>query len=170
MKRIVLSAAAAAMLAACSEAPVQNQAAAVPAKLTPGQYEVTATVASFRSTDGKTPVISVKPGETITSQACVGADGAPPPELFAAKGDVCTVESPYVRNGRMNLTLNCTREGTSGRIMSQVNGKYTADSLNGSAETSTSLYGDGDYQLTTDLAGRRVGECTAANPNAGPAA
>lgn len=152
---------AATLLAGCGEAPVENKAETVPAKLTPGQYEVTSTVSSFRSTDGKTPILAAKQGDKSVSGGCVGADGTPPAELFAAKGDVCTVESPYVRNGRMNLTLNCTREGTSGRIMSQVNGSFTADGLTGTAETSTSLYGDGDYQLVSEFSGRRVGECAA---------
>ena len=168
MKRTVLTTAAALLLAGCGgeEAPVKNTAAAAPAKLTPGQYEVTATVASFRSTDGNTPLVSAKQGDTITSSGCVGADGTPPAELFAAKGDQCSVQNPYVRNGRMNLTLDCTRPGTSGKIMAEVSGNFTADGLTGTASTTSFIQGPGDYELRTDVAGRRVGECSAGAPAA----
>ena len=167
MKRMVVTAAGALLLAGCGgEAPEQNTAAAAPAKLTPGQYEVTATVASFRSTDGNTPVIAAKQGDTITTSGCIGADGAPSAELFAAKGDQCTVQNPYVRNGRMNLTLDCTRPGTPGKIMAEVNGNFTADGLTGSASTTSFIQGPGDYELKTDIVGRRVGECRAGAPAA----
>jgi hypothetical protein len=119
------------------------------------------TVASFRSTDGATPIVQVKQGDTSTTRACLGADGAPPPELFAAKGDVCTSQNPYARNGRMNLTLSCKREGVFGSIMTEVNGSFTADSLKGSATTITSISGTGDYELRQDVTARRVGECSA---------
>lgn len=160
--RFILLAAAAALTAGCSEeAAVTNAPAAAPATLAPGQYEITTTVTSFRSTDGNTPVVQAKQGDTATSRACVGAAGTPPPELFAAKGDVCTSGSAYARNGRMNLTLDCTRKGTPGKIMSEVNGSFTADSLKGSMSTTSFIQGPGDYELRQDFTGRRVGECTA---------
>jgi hypothetical protein len=162
MSNKLLIAAGAVLLAGCGgEAPVANTVEAAPAKLTSGQYEVTATVSSFRSTDGNTPVIAAKQGDKITSRACVGPDGTPPPELFAAKGDQCTVQNPYVRNGRMNLTLDCTRKGTPGKIMAEVNGSFTTNGLTGSANTTSFIQGPGDYELRTDIAGRRVGECAA---------
>ena len=151
----------AASLAACSSEAPPPPPAAAPAKLAAGEYEVTATVTGFRSTDGATPVLAAKQGDTVTSRACVGADGAPPPALFAAKGDVCTANNAYVRNGRMNLQLDCTRSGTPGKIMSEVNGSFTADGLKGSMTTNSFIQGTGDYELRADLAGRRVGECSA---------
>jgi len=161
--RLVICAGAALLLAACgSDEPAQNTATATPAKLTAGQYEVQMTVTGFRSTDGNTPVINAKPGDVITSQGCVGADGMPAPELFAAKGDVCTPQNPYLRNGRMNLTLDCTRKSAPGRIMQEVNGSFTADALTGKVSTTSFLHGSGDYELRGDVKGRRVGECTAA--------
>ena len=162
--RVVMSAGAALLLAACgSDEPAQNTAAtATPAKLTPGQYEVQATVTGFRSTDGKTPVIKAKQGDVITSQGCVGADGMPAPDLFAAKGDECAPQNPYIRNGRLNVSLDCTRKGAPGRIMTEINGSFTADTMTGTTSTTTFLSGPGDYELRADVKGRRVGECTAA--------
>ena len=165
MNMRLLLTAGALVLAGCSGETPANQTAtaeAPPASLPAGEYEVAATVASFRSTDGATPIVKVKQGDTSTSRACVGADGAPPPELFAAKGDVCTPQNAYVRNGRMNVTLNCKREGVSGSIMTEVSGSYTADSMKGSATTITSISGSGDYQMAQDFTARRVGECKAA--------
>ena len=160
MTRMFLAAGAAVLLVGCGS---EQAAAPVKAeKLTPGHYEVQATVASFRSTDGNTPQVQAKQGEVVTTQACVGADGVPPPELFAAKGDQCTVQSPYVRGGRMNLTIDCNRPGTDGKIMTEVNGSFTADSLDGSVSTTSFIQGPGDYELKADVKGRRVGECRAA--------
>lgn len=160
--RILLLAGIALLAAGCSEEePVANTAEATPAKLAPGQYEVTSTVSAFRSTDGATPIVKAKQGDTGTARACVGADGTLPPELLTPKGDSCTAENAYVRNGRMNLTLSCKRPGASGNIMTEVSGSFTADTLKGTATTISSLYGKGDYQLTQDFAGRRVGDCVA---------
>ncbi len=165
--RLLICAGAALLLTACgSDEPAQNTAAAVPAKLAPGQYEVQMTVTGFRSTDGQTPVVKVKQGDVITSEGCVGADGVPAPALFAAKGDECTAQNPYIRNGRMNLTLDCTRKGVPGRIMEEVNGSFTADGITGKTSTTSFIQGPGDYELKADVKGRRVGECTAAAPKA----
>lgn len=163
--RLLLISGVAVALAGCSGETPTNQAASAevrPATIPAGEYEVTATVTQFRSTDGGTPVVQAKQGDTATARACVGADGAAPPELFAAKGDVCTAQNAYVRNGRMNMTLNCKREGTAGNIMTEVGGSFTKDSLKGTATTVSSLYGSGDYQLNQDFTGRRVGACAPA--------
>ena len=165
MKRLMLIAGGGLALAGCSGDTNANQATtadARPAALAAGEYEVTATVTQFRSTDGATPVVQVKHGDTATSRACVGADGEAPPEMFAAKGDVCKSENAYVRNGRMNLTLSCKREGISGNIMTEVSGSFTADSIKGAATTISSISGSGDYELRQDFTARRVGECSAA--------
>lgn len=168
--RLMLIAGGVLTLAGCSGGTPANEAAtaeAPPASIPAGEYEITTTVTEFRSTDKTTPVVQAKQGETATSRACIGADGAPPPELFAAKGDVCKSQNAYVRNGKMNLTLDCTRKGTPGKIMSEVNGKFTADSLQGSTITTSFIQGPGDYELRQDFTARRVGECSAA---AAPAA
>lgn len=160
--RAMLIACGALLVAGCSEeAPTNNVVEAAPASIPAGEYEVTTTVASFRSTDGSTPIVQAKQGDTGTSRACVGSDGAPAPELFAAKGDVCTSQNGYTRNGRLNMTLKCKREGASGDIMTEVSGSYTADSMKGSVTTISSLYGKGDYELHQDFTARRVGECKA---------
>ena len=168
--RSLLICSAAALLAACSsEAPQAKTAEAAPASLQAGEYEVTATVTGFRSTDDGTPLVQAKQGEVITSRACIGADGAPPAELFAAKGNTCTGQNVYARNGRLNMQLDCSRPGAPGKVMSEVNGSFTADSLKGSMTTNSFFQGKGDYELRADLAGRRVGECSTASTPAAAA-
>lgn len=151
-------------LAACggggeAEAP---KAAEVPAKLPAGTYEVTATVKSLASTD-KTPVPTfAKTGDTIKTQGCVGEDGLPAPELLAAKGDVCELQNPYVRGGRMNVTLDCNRKGQ-GKVMTLLNGKYTADGFTGELTANSSFSGPGDYKLVEEIVARKLSDqCTAA--------
>lgn len=164
MRHVLTIAAAATALgvAACSpEAPANNTAAeAAPATPQAGEYEVTTTVAGFRSTDNNTPVVKAKEGDTATTRACVGADGTLAPELFAARGDQCTAQNAYVRGGRINLALDCTRSGTPGKIMSEVNGSFTAEDLKGSMTTTSFIQGPGDYELRQDFTARRVGECS----------
>ncbi len=160
--RSIMLGAAVMLIAGCGEdTSATNTPLAAPATLAPGQYEITSTVTSFRSTDGNTPVVQAKEGAAAKSSACIGPDGTPPPELFAAKGDTCTSGNAYVRSGRINLTLDCTRKGTPGKIMSEINGSFTADALKGSMSTTSFIQGPGDYELRQDFTGRRVGECKA---------
>ena len=161
MKRIALLAACAG-LAACGQEAEAPKKAAVPATLPAGTYEVTATVKSLVSTD-KTPVPTfAKVGDTMTTRGCVGADGLPEPELLAAKGDSCQVQNPYVRSGRMNLTLDCNRKGQ-GAVMAMVDGKYDAEGFTGTLTANSSFSGPGDYKLVEDVTARKVADqCTAA--------
>lgn len=159
--RCLLIAGGALVLAACTSETPANQVAAAPASIPAGEYEVTTTVAQFRSTDNTTPIVRVEQGTTATSRACIGADGAPPPGMFTAQGDVCTPQNAYARNGRLSASYACTREGAPGQIMVEANGRFADDGLSGEVRTSTFLTGSGDYELRQDFTGGRVGECPA---------
>ncbi|NJC05079.1 hypothetical protein GGQ97_000872 [Sphingomonas kaistensis] len=157
------------LLAACSqEAPKEAAKAAPPATLVPGTYEVTATVKSLVSAD-KTPLPTfAKVGDVITTRGCVGADGLPAAELLAAKGDTCQVQNPYIRSGRMNLTLDCNRKGQ-GQVMTMVDGKYDAEGFTGTVNASSSFPGPGDYKLVQEVTARKVADQCTAEPAAGGA-
>ncbi|GAA3997350.1 DUF3617 domain-containing protein [Sphingomonas humi] len=157
-------------LAACGQEAEAPKKAEVPAKLAAGTYEVTATVKSLASTD-KTPVPTfAKVGDTVKSQGCVGDDGLPAPELLAAKGDQCTVTDPYVRSGRMNVTLDCNRKGQ-GKVMTIFNGKYDAEGFSGSLNANSSFSGPGDYTLVEEITARKVADqCSAAGADTKTAA
>lgn len=152
---------AALALTGCGEAEAPKEAAAVPAKLPAGEYEVVRTVKSLVSTD-KTPLPTfAKVGQASTSRGCVGEDGLPAAELLAAKGDSCELQNPYVRSGRMNTQVSCTRKGQ-GSVMGDLQGKYTADGFTGTLTSSSFFSGPGDYKLVEDVVARKVGDQCAA--------
>ncbi|WP_338501697.1 DUF3617 family protein [Sphingomonas kaistensis] len=156
------------LLGACSQEAAKEAPKAAPATLPAGTYEVKATVKSLDSTD-KTPLPTfAKVGDVITTQGCVGADGLPAPELLAAKGDQCTLTDPYVRSGRMNVTLDCNRSGQ-GNVNAILDGKYDGEGFTGTLTANSSFSGPGDYKLVEDIVARKVSDqCTAA-PAAGAA-
>nr|WP_314442224.1 DUF3617 family protein [uncultured Sphingomonas sp.] len=162
MKRIAMVAGCLALAACGQEQAEAPKKAAAPATLPAGTYEVTATVTSLVSTD-KTPLPTfAKQGDTITSRGCVGADGLPAPELLATRGDTCRIQDPYVRSGRMNVTLDCNRAGQ-GQVMTMLDGKFDAEGFTGTLTASSSFPGSGDYKMVQDITARKVADqCTAA--------
>ncbi|WP_426265907.1 DUF3617 domain-containing protein [Sphingomonas sp. LHG3443-2] len=150
------------LLAACGQEAPKEAPKAAPATLPAGTYEVTATTKSLVSTD-KTPLPTfTKGGEVVKTQGCVGADGLPAPELLAAKGDQCTLTDPYVRSGRMNLTLACNRSGQ-GKVNAVLDGKYDGEGFTGTVTANSSFSGPGDYKMVQDVVARKVSDqCTAA--------
>lgn len=161
--RAIMIMAAALLLGGCgNSAPPPPPAA--PAKLPAGEWEVTAKVTSV---GGKVAdKARVKVGDLLVSKACVGADGVAPPALFAAKGDSCEAQSPYVRNGRVNVQMSCTREGSGEKVMAAVNGKYTADAITGDGRVTTYVSGMDNHVVEQELTGRRLGECAAGEAKA----
>ena len=163
MSKIACAAGLALALAACGggkteEAPA---AAAAPASLAAGLYEVSAEVTQLASTDNTTPATKSKQGETQLIKACVAADGKPDPALFAEAGDKCEIKNSYIRNGRLSAQMSCTREGMSGQVMPAMMGKYTADGFEGEITALTYFVKDGDYRLTRKVTAKRVGDCPA---------
>lgn len=144
------------MLAGCGNS-APPPPAAPPAKLPAGQWEVSAKVTAL---DGKAAKeATLKVGDVSTSSACVGSDGVAPPALFVAEGNSCEAQSPYVRNGRVNMQMTCKREGSSQPAMADISGKYTADAITGDARVTTYVSGMDNYVVKQQLTGRRVGEC-----------
>lgn len=144
-------------LSACGGEQPAPKKDARPATLAPGEYEVTATVTSLTSTD-KTPVPTfTKQGDVTTTRGCVGADGLPAPELLAARGDSCTLQNPFVSNGRMNFQLRCNRPGK-GSVNADVTGTFTADGFSGTLTSRSLFAGDGDYRLVQELTARKVAD------------
>ena len=171
MRTIILGAAAAALLAACSgdtanEAKKEGKAEA----LQPGEYAVSDKVDEVRSIDNTTPATAMKAaaaGEAgTTARICVGADGAIDSKIFAEAGDKCTSTGSYMRGGRLSFQFNCNRAGKGG-LSQLVDGKFTADSFDATVTSSTYFDGPGDYALTRTLTGKRVGDCPAAEGEAG---
>jgi len=158
MRRLVIAAGAAALLAGCGEeAPVKNETEAA-TSLEPGQYQAQWKVASLRIVDkNKTAATNLKQDATGTTTACV--TDKIDPALFAEDGDTCTIGNPYIRNGRLQMDLTCSRKGQSGQVRQSVSGTFTADSIDAEVSTTTYLSGYGDYAMTRNFTAKRVGEC-----------
>ena len=162
----MIAAAAAVLVAGCSEeAPVKQEEAAA-TKLTGGQYEASWKVTQVRSVDKSTPATNLKQDATGTTTACIGADGTIDPALFAEDGDSCTMSNAYVRNGRMSMDLTCKRKGQSGEIRQSVSGTFKADSIDAEVGTTTYLSGFGDYSMSRAFTAKRIGECPPAAASA----
>ena len=167
MRRLIMIAGTAALIAGCGDdAPVKNEPETA-ASLEPGQYQADWKVASLRIVDkNPTAATNLKPDATGTTTACVGAGGAVDPALFAEDGDNCTIGNPYIRNGRLQMDLTCSRKGQEGQVRQSVSGTFTADTINAEVSTTTYLSGYGDYAMSRTFTAKRLGECppAAADP------
>lgn len=144
-----------------------NEAAPAATSITAGQWELTSEVSDFRTVDQGQPKIDTPVGTRATSSVCVGADTRPPTSFFAGDGYACEYGAYYVRNGRINVTLACGREGLSGSIPISAEGRITDDGVEFTRTIRTVLASDGDVEITATVTGRRTGDCT---PEADPAA
>jgi hypothetical protein len=150
-------------IAGCSGGEEANNSSveAPAAALQAGEYEISATVDSMRSTDGQTPATIMKAGApAATTRACVAADGAVNPAAVAEAGETCTAGDNYMRNGRMSLQFRCKRAGK-GDVAHLVDGKFTKDSFEGEVITTSSFSGPGDFEARRTVKATRVGECAA---------
>jgi hypothetical protein len=152
------------IVAACGGAAEQNKAATKAASIAAGQWELSSEVTAFTKADQGEPKINTPVGTRATESVCVAA-GRPPAELFAGQGYECRYDNYYARNGRLNATLLCRREGLSGNIPITADGTFEADSLEYARDLRSSLAGDGDVQISTRVTGRRTGECTPEAPD-----
>lgn len=158
-----------ASLAACSEAPKPVEEKAPVAAFPAGEWEVTALTETLRSSDKSTPATRHKVGSTETIRICSPAGPKPAPALFADKGDDCTLDSDYAKNGRINMSMQCKRPGQ-GQIAVTLDGKYDETTFEVVVVTGTYFAGSGDYALTQKMTGKRIGDCPvdgAAAPAAG---
>lgn len=159
MRVLVMTAGALALAACGGEAPKAEKVG--PPKTFPtGEWEVTATVDRLISKDGTTPAAKAKQGDVVTRKACI-TDAKELAALFAADGDDCKAQTAFARGGNVNSAYTCKRPGQRGTINPTVYGKYTADTLTVTVNTGTQLSGDGDYELTEKVIGKRLGDCTA---------
>lgn len=159
MRGLTILAAVAVTLAACSEDSPQQNRAQPKAALTPGLYEATWTVTEVRSTDKTDPATKLTVGATGKAEACIQQGPVIDLELFAEGDDECKESNSYVRGGRMNIQMQCSRPGEPGPVMQTMTGTSTANSFQGEISTSTYLTGFGDYTMVRTVTGKRKGDC-----------
>ena len=170
MKSVVMLASLC-LVAACSAGDEGEKKAEGPVAATPGagQWEVSLETIEFRSTDGKTPILAAKVGDKESAAACVaaGSEEKPAADLFVGAGYDCSYGTSYIRGGRVNSQLTCTRGGV-GPIGFSVSGSSTADSFEGTSEAVSYLPGSGDFAMTRKVTARRTGAtCEAPATKAG---
>ncbi len=157
MKKLMIAAAPLLLVACGTEAPKEEAKAKPPTAMPMGEWEVTATVAKLVSTDNSTPAVKVKEGETWTRKACLKS-----PEdlakLMLPEGQNCQSVSNYARQGRINSAFTCRVAGK-GDHTPTVAGLYTADTFEAEVSTASMFSGDGDYQMTEKMTGKRLGDC-----------
>ena len=155
------------MLAACSgekQAPEKAEHDPAAEHIGAGQWEVTTEVTKVTQRDKGTPALKMPQGTKMVTSSCVSEADVkqPPAAMFVPEGFDCEYRDSYMSGGRINLTLQCTREGLSGDIPIAINGNYTAETLEATATAETRLSGEGDVKMDTKITGRRTGACTAA--------
>lgn len=155
------------LAAACSGGGGEDkaaEAAEAAATMQAGQWEISSEVTAFRSADKATPALKAAVGDKAAAPACIeaGKEDKPPAEMFAGVGYECDYKDRYISGNRINLSLECEREALEGKIMVQVQGTYTGDSLEGTTSATSFLPGDGDFVMNSKIAGRRTGPTCAA--------
>ena len=133
-----------------------------PERLPAGQWELSSEVTRFTKADSGAPRINTPVGTRATVSVCVGQGDRPPAELFMEAGYNCRFDNDYVRNGRLNATLQCRRGGLDGVVGVSSDGDFTADTLSYNRNVRTILAGDGDVVIDQRVTGRRTGDCAAA--------
>jgi hypothetical protein len=138
----------------------EQQAATVEA----GQWESSFEVTSIRSTDKTTPALKAAAGDKETGSSCVpaGSEATPPGELFTGPGYKCQTQNSFISNGRITMSLKCSRPGIQGDIMHTVQGSYTGTTFEGKVDTITYLPGSGDFEMSRKMSGRKTGASCAA--------
>ena len=156
------------LLAACGEAPTENKAGPAAAAPSPGQWELTTEVTRF--SEGRSGRAQDQhPGRHAHDRKCLRRAGrrAAGRDLLRRADFTCTYPAYYVRGGRINVTLHCSRPGLSGVVPMTVNGTFQADSIEYNRNLRTSLATDGDVEIDTRVTGRRTGACTPEAPAGG---
>ena len=154
------------MLAACSgesQAPEKAEIDPAAEHISAGQWEMTTEVTKVTQRDKGTPALKMPQGTKVATSTCVAEADVkrPPAAMFVPEGFNCEYRDSYMRGGRVNLTLQCTREGLSGDIPIAINGSYTAEGIEATGTAETRLSGDGDVEMETKLTGHRTGDCAA---------
>jgi hypothetical protein len=147
------------LAAGCGESEPEQKKSTRLAALEPGQWELSSEVTSVDPQDNGEPAIDTPVGTRAAYSVCVG-EGEAPTELFSGEGDTCTYDNYYLRNGRVNLQLTCTREGLPGSLVMSVDGTFETGQLSYNRNVRTILTTDGDALINHRVTGRRTGDCT----------
>lgn len=161
------------ILAACSgggDQESENKAVPETNQLTPGLWEMTTQVSGIDMAykDVKAPDASKM---STTFRTCITEEQAkqPPAEAFAGKADGksnCKYDNFYMSRGRINASMICQP----GNQAMNIDGQYTADSMDMTMELSTYQGTADDMKMSAKLSGRRISESCPAEGETEPKA
>jgi hypothetical protein len=146
------------LAAACSGEGGETKEEAAAESLDAGVWDARSEITAFRSTDKSKPAVRAAVGDKSVVQACVreAERTKPPASLFAGEDYDCKYKTSYTSGGRLNHTLECSRNGVAGSIPMLVNGTFRADSFEAEVTTQTFLPGTGDFYMLRKVTGHRT--------------
>jgi uncharacterized protein DUF3617 len=118
----------------------------------------------LRKTGPGNRAIETPVGTRATQSLCVGAGHELQTGFFAGDGYRCSYGSYYVRNGRVNLTMICSREGLDGNVTMAAEGTFEANRVEFRRTLTATLTAGGNVAVDARVTGRRTGACA---PDAG---
>lgn len=157
-----------AALAACggeAEKKAETRAAHIDA----GQWQTDFEITTLTARDEGPAKITTPVGTRTSGATCVTAENAtrPPPTLLVGAPFECEYQDFYMRNGRINLSMQCRHPDFRERVGVTAVGDFTATGYQATVQYTTREAGPGDVVVVTRATGRRTGAACA--PAAEPA-
>ena len=159
--------AAIAVTAACSKGPDHQQ---------PGEWETVTTIKSVE-TPGAPPQVAemarARVGQAQTNRECLTQERANDPlgdmrrMLSQNGGQGCTFTDQTFGGGTIRIRGTCQAPGGQGSMQLSMDGSFTETTLQGTMEVNAQGAGGAGMHATTELRGRRIGDCT--SPPTAPA-
>lgn len=173
MKTHLILSAAVLVLAACGKSGGGNEssaaggggsASASGVNLQPGEWEMKTEVVNVAA-EGLPAGIAegMKAQASSTTKTCMTPEEAKGPkgDIFAGKDSNCKSENFSWSGGTIKGKTVCTGQGGAGRTEMEMDGKYSAQSIDMTMKSKTDLAGKA-MTMEMRVSGRRVGECSAA--------
>jgi hypothetical protein len=130
--------------------------------LQPGEWEMTMEMLNVTA-PGMPPAVAAQMKRRTTSRTCMSPEEAkgPKPDTFVPQqnGMNCKREDFAWGGGRIHGKTTCTGINGSGTIVTEMDGEYSAQSMDMTMKTDTKTSGV-SMAAEMRLTGRRVGECT----------
>ena len=172
MKTHLILSAAVLVLAACGKSGGGNESAASGGgsasasgvNLQPGEWEMKTEVVNVAA-EGLPAGIAegMKAQASSTTKTCMTPEEAKGPkgDIFAGKDSNCKSEGFSWSGGRIKGKTVCTGQGGAGRTEMEMDGQYSAQSIDMTMKSKTDLAGKA-MTMEMRVSGKRIGECSAA--------
>ena len=174
MKTHLILSAAALVLAACGKSGGGNESGTAAGgggsatgsgiSLQPGEWEMKTEVVNVAA-EGLPAGIAegMKAQASSTTKTCMTPEEAKGPkgDLFAGKDSNCKSEGFSWSGGRIKGKTVCTGQGGAGKTEMEMEGQYSAQSIDMTMKSKTDLAGKA-MTMEMRVSGKRIGECTAA--------